>query len=67
MSPKTRPRTLAIGTCQRCGKRCYATRREAKRAARALHPDAPLRAYRCGTWWHVGHTPDWVRRGEDAA
>ena len=64
--PQIRPHSLAIGTCRRCGKRSYLTRREAKKAARAIHPNVPLRAYQCGQMWHYGHSPDWVRRGDAA-
>lgn len=67
MSRQVRPGNLAVGTCPRCGKRSFTSRRNARRAARAIHPDTPLRAYRCGQHWHYGHTPDWVRRGQAAA
>lgn len=61
------PQALAVATCPVCGKRSFKSRRDARRAARAIHPGEVLRAYKCGEHWHVGHTPDWVRRGEDAA
>lgn len=57
------PYRLAITTCPTCGKWCYATRRDARRAARALHPNAALRPYRCGDTWHVGNTAPWRKRG----
>lgn len=58
------PRNLAVGTCPACGRQQYTSRREARRAARAIHPDQALRAYPCGQWWHIGHTAGWRRRGE---
>lgn len=64
MGPSIRARSLATGTCLDCGKRAYLSRRDAKQAARALHPDVALRPYQCGRWWHVGRTRDWVRRGD---
>ncbi|MDG9703738.1 hypothetical protein [Streptomyces sp. DH37] len=55
-----------LDSCPDCGRRCYTSRKVAKRAARYLYPNRALRAYRCdgGRWWHFGATPDWVRRGE---
>lgn len=58
MSRHTNRRTanaLQVGRCRRCGKRCYPTRREARRAARLAHPGEHMRAYRCGGYWHLGH------------
>ncbi|MFC9973888.1 hypothetical protein ACFVH6_23615 [Spirillospora sp. NPDC127200] len=45
---------LQLGTCGGCGRARYLTRREARRAARIAAPSARLRAYRCGSWWHLG-------------
>lgn len=42
---------LVKRTCAGCGKRCYATRADAKRAGRQIGGHA--RAYRCGDWWHL--------------
>lgn len=50
--------------CSTCGKWCYPTRKAARRAARAFHPGHPMRAYQCGDWWHYGHKPAWLIRGE---
>jgi hypothetical protein len=52
-----------VGTCPTCGKLRYSDRSTARRAARALYPHTALRAYRCGTWWHIGHTAGWRKRG----
>lgn len=40
--------------CPACGKRCYRTRANAKRAGRLLHPGRHVRRYRCDAgWWHL--------------
>lgn len=57
--------TLQIGTCGTCGKKSYETRRAAKRAGRALHPDACMRAYQCGVFWHLTSTPKRPEVGRD--
>jgi hypothetical protein len=43
-----------IGDCPDCGKRCFTSRREAKRAADAAEQRGVVvtRVYRCGQWWH---------------
>ncbi|GAA0853304.1 hypothetical protein GCM10009525_82660 [Streptosporangium amethystogenes subsp. fukuiense] len=51
------PLSLQIGTCTTCGKKSYETRSAAKRAGRALHPDACMRAYQCGVFWHLTSSP----------
>lgn len=53
------------GRCDACGKLRYASRKLARAAAKARHQDSRMRAYRCGDWWHVGHRPRWVVRGEE--
>lgn len=52
------------GNCPDCGKHRFATRRDAKRAARYLHPDDSMRAYRCGDFYHYGHNAPRIVRGE---
>jgi hypothetical protein len=44
---------LQLGVCGRCGRARYLSRREARHAARIAAPGARLRAYRCGTFWHL--------------
>ena len=44
--------------CPDCGKRCYASRGEAKRSGRRFaseggHRGHRYRAYQCGDWWHL--------------
>ncbi|MBE1533261.1 hypothetical protein H4W34_003094 [Actinomadura algeriensis] len=44
---------LQLGMCGRCGRARYETRRTARHAARIAAPGIRLRAYRCGTAWHL--------------
>ncbi|MFC4912254.1 hypothetical protein [Actinomadura gamaensis] len=44
---------LQLGLCGRCGRARYATRRQARRAARIGMPGRRLRAYRCADAWHL--------------
>ena len=53
-----------VGTCPTCGKRCYGSKDEAKKAARQIHPASRLNVYRCGTYWHLGHLPLAVVHGD---
>lgn len=51
--------SISTTTCA-CGKTGYRCRRDARRAARVLHPGEHLRAYTCdaalpGFGWHLGH------------
>jgi len=39
--------------CPHCGRRCYASRKAARRAARLLYPGTHMRKYSCGSYWHV--------------
>lgn len=60
-----RPHQLAQGRCpDPCGRKRFLSRRDAHRAARALHPNEALRPYPCGQFWHYGITPQWVKRGD---
>lgn len=54
-------RTMYL-TCRHCGKRAYASRREARGEARRMS-DTTMSAYRChlatsadALVWHIGHT-----------
>lgn len=52
-------------TCEHCGKRCYATRKDAKRAARHAR-DGSMRPYRCLSdpeVFHTGHLPKVIKAG----
>ena len=57
-------RDPGILRCPTCGKWCYLTRKTARQAARRKHPGHHLSAYRCGKFWHLGHLPDDITRGE---
>lgn len=63
--PFGRPGDAWTRQCPRCGKHSFPTRKEARRAARALFPYVALRAYQCGTAWHFGHTPPWIKQGRE--
>lgn len=43
------------GRCE-CGKVRWASRTDAKQFAKRHHPGDRVRAYRCGEFWHLGHT-----------
>ena len=51
------------GQCPDCGKARWGSRREAKEAAKVLHPGHHLQPYRCGDFFHFGHPPPAVIRG----
>lgn len=55
----------SFGRCPDCGKLRYLTRKAARLVIRRMRwRDGRLSAYRCGDWWHIGHTPGIIRRGE---
>lgn len=61
MSSERRPST---GTCPECGKLCFLSKADAKRAIRELAGrKGRLSAYRCGAYWHTGHLPRAVVTG----
>jgi hypothetical protein len=49
--------SLQLGLCGRCGRARYATRRQARHAARIAAPGVRLRAYQCGDDWHLTSPP----------
>lgn len=55
-----------IGTCRTCGKRCYPTKADAKKAIRQLphKKGGRLSVYPCGPYWHFGHLPKQIRTGD---
>lgn len=58
------PKGHAVRTCPTCGKQCYLSRADAKFVIRTVHAGARnMTAYRCGDYWHAGHTTYQVRRG----
>ena len=50
------PYAAHVGSCSSCGKASYLTRRDARRAGKALHPNTRTRIYQCGALWHVSTT-----------
>lgn len=58
------PTPGALFTCGSCRKRTYRSRKTARRAARAIHPEDRMAAYECPTYpgrWHIGHTRPHLR------
>jgi len=58
-----------IGLCPITGKQMFASKRQARRAWRARHPGDHLNEFTCDGdngcgYWHYGHLPEDVRRGE---
>jgi hypothetical protein len=54
-----------IGTCQVCGKRCFTSRKAARKAIRTIGDGDHMTAYRCGaSYWHIGHLPKAVIKGK---
>jgi hypothetical protein len=59
------PNSTSIWTCENCGKLCFRTRRDAKKAAATV--DRKCRVYRCPAdddFYHFGHLPTAVRMGD---
>ena len=62
----SRVQAQATHTCEACGKRAYATRKHARKAAHVLYPGDAMSPYPCregGTCWHLGHLRPAVVRG----
>lgn len=53
----------ASGTCAKCGKYAFNTRKDAKRFIRRHLPTSKMSVYRCGDFYHIGHLAYVVRRG----
>lgn len=56
-----------MSRCVGCGKYRFVSRSAAKRARRRMSNPHGLNAYECPTepgWWHLGHLPAAVVRGE---
>lgn len=51
-------------TCTDCGKRSYLSKHAARQARKTLPDRRGLSVYECGSFWHVGHLPFAVRRGD---
>ncbi len=55
-------RRMSHKTCDTCGKCCYLTRSEAKKAAKVNHPGQVMHEYECAepsgkVWWHLSSIP----------
>lgn len=57
-----------IGYCSPCDKSIFLTRKAARKACKILKggeaTPAPFRCPHNEAWWHAGHLPEAVRRGE---
>lgn len=51
--------------CEECGKKRYTTRKGARLARRRTNGQH-MSVYRCGEYWHIGHTPWQIRKGKEA-
>lgn len=49
--------------CPDCGKLRYLNRKAARNGARRAHPGESMSVYRCGEYWHIGHTPTAIKLG----
>lgn len=58
--------------CQYCGKRTYASRKDARHASTVQYPSEIMSVYTCrklpdyvdeNLFWHIGHLTDAVRKG----
>lgn len=60
--------TQSVGTCHECGKQSFVTRKAARAFMKAKNPTRGdyeyMTVYRCGEYWHYGHTPYEVARGQ---
>lgn len=62
MSRRPKP-PRSVGTCVKCGKASYLSRKDARSVARNRHPGEHMSAYPCGDYWHIGHIPTMIRDG----
>lgn len=53
-----------VGICPVCGKRRYRSRKDAKSVLRKLRGQGRQHVYQCGDYWHHGHLPRAVVKGD---
>jgi predicted RNA-binding Zn-ribbon protein involved in translation (DUF1610 family) len=53
-------------SCPGCGKRCYRSRKDARKAASLLYPGKHSGKYLCGEYWHITSWPE-RQKGTGAA
>lgn len=57
---------MPVGTCS-CGKQSFVTRKAARAYMKKWNPPKGpyeyMSTYRCGEYWHYGHTPYEIARG----
>lgn len=52
-----------VGRCPDCGKQSFITRKAARAVLRAKFKHESMTIYRCGDYFHFGHTPGPIKRG----
>lgn len=52
-----------VGECKKCGKMCFPTRKAARHYKKKRFPQASMTIYKCGEYFHFGHTPYGIKRG----
>lgn len=69
----TDPAWSDLGPCPACKKKIYRSKKAAKNAARAKHPNDKMSPYQCRSKsalrpnpapWHLGHLMDEIKRGD---
>jgi hypothetical protein len=52
-----------MGKCDVCGKNKFESRKQAKQYIRRRFPKQHMSVYRCGNYYHFGHTPWKIKKG----
>jgi hypothetical protein len=55
-----------VGKCVTCGKLRFKSRKAAKKYVILRFPNDRMSVYRCGNYFHFGHTPRAVNKGAKA-
>lgn len=53
-----------VRTCDACGKRCFVSRKDARKYSRTQMPGNNWSIYKCGEYWHYGHKPADMKSGK---
>lgn len=70
---RTTPDWTDLGSCPACKKRIYRSKKAAKNAAKAHHPNDKMSPYQCRSKsalrpnpapWHLGHLMQEIKRGD---
>jgi hypothetical protein len=60
------PYVSPVGTCEECGKLKFTSRKLTRKYMHKRFPNQKFSVYRCGAYFHFGHTPWRVREGKKA-